>query len=209
MKLEAFLKKSMVAILFAFGMLFYSHRTGVYERSYMITAVTVFFVIFPFIFFAAGGYRSGMPIFFVFAVTFSIFMLEGKKALVVVALELLLYAGLCVFAFRYPLTVSPLGSEQNILLDVIVSFWISGAAIGLVMYGHFKRHEAQKAQLKQAREDALQNSGAKSAFLANVNHEIRTRINIMLGMNEMVFGRAVRSRSLSTRLGYKTLAPRS
>ena len=60
------------------ALLCYSQRTGRYQLCYMITIVAIFLVLFPVMFFTAGGYHSGMPSFFVFAVAFTILMVEGK-----------------------------------------------------------------------------------------------------------------------------------
>ncbi len=48
-----------------------------------------------------------------------------------------------------------------------------------------KRHEMD-IELKQAHEEALLSSQAKSNFLANMSHEIRTPLNAILGMSEIV-----------------------
>ena len=42
-------------------------------------------------FFTSGGYRGGMPAFFVFAIIFTVLMLEKRRALIVSLLEILLY----------------------------------------------------------------------------------------------------------------------
>ncbi len=48
-----------------------------------------------------------------------------------------------------------------------------------------KKHEMDE-QLRQAHEEALLSSQAKSNFLANMSHEIRTPMNAILGMAEIV-----------------------
>ncbi len=48
-----------------------------------------------------------------------------------------------------------------------------------------KRYEID-IEVKQAHEDALLSSQAKSNFLANMSHEIRTPLNAILGMSEIV-----------------------
>ncbi|MDR0402529.1 MAG: hypothetical protein LBH35_02950, partial [Treponema sp.] len=68
-----------VACLFSFLLalvfLYLSNRSGRYRLFYFITIVLVFILLFPLMFFSAGAYHSGMPVFFVFAVVFTVFML--------------------------------------------------------------------------------------------------------------------------------------
>ena len=49
-------------------------------------------------FFTAGGYKYGMVSFFIFAIAFTIFMLESKKSLLLAGLELAVYITLCFYA---------------------------------------------------------------------------------------------------------------
>ena len=70
-----------ISTVLSYALLCYSQRTGRYQLCYFITIVAIFMVLFPIMFFTAGGYRSGMPSFFVFAVAFTILMLEGRKAI--------------------------------------------------------------------------------------------------------------------------------
>ena len=48
------------------------------------------------------------------------------------------------------------------------------------------RLEESNAQLKVARDQALEASSLKSAFVANVSHELRTPLSGVLGMNELL-----------------------
>ncbi|MDR1429623.1 MAG: hypothetical protein LBI85_04990, partial [Spirochaetaceae bacterium] len=48
-----------IAALLALALLAYSKRGGRYRLCYHITIAGVFIVLFPFMFFSAGGYHSG------------------------------------------------------------------------------------------------------------------------------------------------------
>lgn len=65
--------------LISIGLLYYSYQSGKYQLCYMITVIAVFLIAFPIIFITGGGYRSSMPFYFIFAVIFTAFMLNGKK----------------------------------------------------------------------------------------------------------------------------------
>ena len=172
--------------IFAVSLLWYSVKTARYQFCYLVTIVVVFIILFPVMFFSAGGYHSGMPSFFVFAVVFTVFMLDGRRAIIMAALELAVYTGLCVAAYHKPSLVHFFGTELNLLVDTMVGFIAVSAALGITMFLHFRIYNHHQKELLETREEALRLSKIKSNFLANMSHEIRTPINIILGMNEMV-----------------------
>ena len=57
----------------------------------VISLIMIFLIVFPAMFFSSSGYHGGMPAFFVFAIIFTVLMLEKTRALIVSLLELVLY----------------------------------------------------------------------------------------------------------------------
>lgn len=170
----------------SFALLYYSYSSGKYQRCYIITVVGIFLVFFPLLFFSSGGYRGGMPSFFIFAVLFTTFMLEGAQVYVLTAAEILLYTGLCIYAYFFPHQINQFDTEQALLIDILVGVLTVCITLGATMILHFRLYNAQQRQLEEAREEAIRHSEVKTAFLANMSHEIRTPINVILGMNEMI-----------------------
>ena len=70
----------------AAGFLFYARKTGRYRLCSLITVALVFLIAFPALFFTSGGYRGGMPAFFVFAVMFTALMLERRARVAAVGM---------------------------------------------------------------------------------------------------------------------------
>ena len=168
-----------ISAALSFALLCYSQRTGRYQFCYMITIVAIFMVLFPIMFFTAGGYHSGMPCFFVFAVAFTVLMLEGKKAIMVSIVEIFLYLAICLIAFRYPQLVKAWDSEQDILTDVMVGFVSVSAVLGTMLYLHFKLYNEQQKKLDEQNHILERTSRAKTEFLSNTSHEMRTPLTVI------------------------------
>ena len=174
------------AAVAAAGILYYSMRTQNYVRCYYITIIAIFLCLFPYLFFAMGGFKGGMPLLFIFGIVFTAFMLEKKQAYITIAVELIVYSALFVISYICPSTVTSLPDEFSYFSSVLMDFSIVALALALMALGHFAMYNRQQRELEKAREDALVASETKSRFLANMSHEIRTPINIMLGMNEVI-----------------------
>ena len=172
--------------LLSLSLLFYAYHSKKYQRCYFITIVVRFMFLFPIMFFKSGGYKGGMPSFYIFGILFTIFMLEGWLMFFCVWLELIIYIFTIGIAYYYPDTVIWFQSEKEIVVDVLTGVVVSSASLGVAMYLHFRIYKKQQVFLTQAREEAMEANRAKSTFLANMSHEIRTPINVMLGMNEMI-----------------------
>ncbi|MEA5011072.1 MAG: HAMP domain-containing sensor histidine kinase [Angelakisella sp.] len=168
-----------ISAVLSFWLLCYSQRTGKYQLCYTITIVAIFLVLFPVMFFTAGGYNSGMPSFFVFAVAFTILMLEGKKAIVMSIMEILLYLAICIIAFCYPELVNPWNSEQELLTDVMVGFVSVSAVLGTMLYIHFKLYNEQQKKLDEQNHILERASHEKTEFLSNTSHEMRTPLTVI------------------------------
>ena len=167
-----------VATILSFSLLMYSYRSGRYQLCYMVTIIGVFFGLFPMLFFSSDGYHGGMPVFFVFAIVFTVFMLEGKKAAIFSAFEILLYVALCVFAYLRPEWVSAFATEQEVLIDVTISLVTVSAVLGVCLFIHFRMYNAQQKMLDEQNVVLAQANRAKIEFLSNASHEMRTPLTV-------------------------------
>lgn len=169
----------LVAAAFCLGLLFCANHSGRAQLCHIITIVGVFFILFPYLFFQMGGYKGGVPSFLLFAVVFTVFMLEGKIALFVTVLELALYAGMYLYAYRNPASVTMFPNEMGILVSNLMDLLIVGLALGATMYAQVSVYRRQQRKLDAQNAVLAQISHAKTEFLANTSHEMRTPLTVI------------------------------
>ena len=156
------------------ALLWFVRTTGRYRLAYLLTVIGLFLVIFPTLFFTGGGYLSGMPAFFVFALVFSAFMLDGLTLWILVTLEAALYAACCVIAYLHPGTVTPISTPVAQMADVIYAVTVSGVALAIALHLLLRVHERSRELLAERNAQLQQVDRAKSEFLAIVAHELNT-----------------------------------
>ena len=165
--------------LISLALIIYNVKTGRYQHCYMIAIVLVFFIGFPVFFFVGGVYYSAMPYFFVFAVLFTIFMLEGKLAIVVSVLELVLYVSICAYAFLFvPVKPEYLEAGRG-LFETVFGFSLVSVSLGVCLFAHLRLYNRQQRELEKANEQLRRLNSMKTDFLQDINHEIKNPLYVI------------------------------
>lgn len=159
------------------GLLFFTCKTGKYRIGYFITIFTIFMVVFPILFFASGAYKGGMPSMFIFAVLFTVLMLEGKWAILVSLAEVLEYIAVSVIGYRYPQLVTWFPTEAEMLTDILVTTTAVSVSCAIVLFLHLREYESQRKQLAEQNAQLKRHDEVKSVFLTTVAHEIKNPLN--------------------------------
>ena len=159
------------------GLLIYTYKTGKYQVGYIVTIVTIFMIFFPLLFFSSGGYKSGMPSMFIFAVLFTVLMLEGKKALLVSIAEIAEYIAVCAIGYFNPNLVTWFDTDAQMLADILVTTSAVSISCGIVLFLHLREYESQRKKLAEQNEQLRRHDEAKSVFLTTVAHEIKNPLN--------------------------------
>ncbi len=136
---------NLLVSVFAILLLRFARRTGKYPFCYLLVTIIVFLVAFPLMFFTAGGYRSGMPGFFVMALIFTLLMLQGWTRVGAIAMELAAYIGSCLLAYFHPQMVAMFETEAEYMADVIVGMIIPGALLGGAVILYMRMYNNRQA----------------------------------------------------------------
>ena len=149
-----------------------ANRKGNIKRYFLITVIAVFYVIFPILFFMGGGYKSGMPNFFVFAVVFTVLMLEGKRRLIYTILEIILYVTCFLIAYFYPETVVHFLTETDMAMDIISGCLIAAATLALAIHRHIVVYDHKAKRLEKLDQERVE-------LFGNISHEMKTPLAII------------------------------
>ncbi|MDR2572343.1 MAG: hypothetical protein LBD23_18885 [Oscillospiraceae bacterium] len=150
-----------------------------YQLCYLITIIIVFCLLFPAFFLSAGGYNSGMPSFFVFAIVFTVFMLEGTRMRLLVVALLIIYSSLIIYAYFNPESITQFETEADMMIDILISFLIVGIVLGITMSLHIRGYIKQQKELEAARKQTEEYAKMKGELFAGMSHEIRTPLAVM------------------------------
>lgn len=170
---------NLVAGFVILGLFWFARSTGRYQLTYVIAAGVLFAVVFPWLFFSSGGFNSGMPVFFMFAIAFSAIMLEGALLWVLVPLEIVVFAGCFFIAYSYPQTVTPLASAQSAAIDTVFAVVATGTAMVISVRLLVRLYARSQRQLEQRNAELAEVDSAKTEFLAMVAHELNTPLTVI------------------------------
>lgn len=177
----------------SFGGVAVAGKYGKIKHVAFFVDVAANFILFPIIYFQSGGMSSGMTVWLVLGLVFSFLLLDGKLAIIMYALNVIVDAFIIIVESLHPETVKHLQPGLDTGMDNIQSMIIVTCVFGVIfkfqssIYQKQQRElEQHEEELKEAMAELKKANQAKSDFLANMSHEIRTPINAVLGMDEMI-----------------------
>ena len=166
------------------ALMYYCHKTGNYKRAMVLTAFLIFMGLFTLLYFIQGGYHGGIPSFFIFGIVFTAFLLDGVSMVIMIALELVWYVSLILYSYYHPVTLN--NDEKFYMTCVIMDMTLVALSLAITMYFQIRVYRKKQKQLNDAIHNADEANKAKSDFIAKMSHDVRTPLNTMLAMNELI-----------------------
>ena len=149
------------------------------------TAIVILLLaLFPFTFFTAGGFYSGVPEWFVFCFIYVCITLQGRRMaifFVLCAAETLLCYGI---AFYFP-ELAALNTQQRSFFDSALSMVMVGILTSVLLMFLNRMYEEENALTQQQKKEIEELNQAENHFFSSMSHEIRTPINTIIGLNEI------------------------
>ena len=149
------------------------------------TAIVVLLLaLFPFTFFTAGGFYSGVPEWFVLCFIYVCITLQGKRMAVFFMLcaaeTLLCYS----IAYYFP-ELASLNNQQRSFFESAFSMVMVGLLTSVLLMFLNRMYEEENALTQQQKKEIEELNQAENHFFSSMSHEIRTPINTIIGLNEI------------------------
>ncbi len=143
-------------------------------------------VLFPCMVFFSGGIHSGTPIWMMMGFIYNFLIITGAASYILTGIAIIIDGACFCVAYLHPEYVILMDSTKAEYIDVFLALVLTSLIFGIIFKYQTYVYEKQKNKLIIA-------DSAKSELLANVSHEIRTPINSIIGMNEMILRKSTNS----------------
>lgn len=156
------------------------------DAAAILVAIAINFIAFPTMFFFCGAIEGGASVWFVLGIFYLFMMFRGKKLAFFLVLSIIADVGTYFLAYRYPELVIPMESREAIYIDSLFAVLATGLAGGFIILFFMYLYDAERAIVIKQNEELEAASNSKNASFARISHEIRTPINTIVGLNEMI-----------------------
>ena len=161
-------------------------------KYHKIAFASIFFAllvicgIFPMMFFVSGGIDGGAAVWLVLGLLYIFMVFRGRRLAFFLWLSVSVDIATYVVAYRHPGLVLSIGDKGEAYYDSLFSVITVGIAVGLVMWFQLKLYEREREVTLRQKNEIEQISKSKDAFFTNMSHELRSPINAIIGLNEMI-----------------------
>ena len=164
-------------IVLTVGLFYICNHYKTFNFGRWATIIVFCDMLCPLMFFVNGGSKSGITAYFVLSVILVVYLSRGISFVVLIVT----HAAIIVACYRleavHPKLVLSL-TETQFYADHITSIIFAGIFIAMLNKGI-----NQLLLREQVKAEAA--NRAKSSFLANISHEMRTPMNAILGMSQI------------------------
>jgi len=142
-----------ILILFCLAGIYVSRVKKAYDWAVRLIIIGCAYISLPIMFVTAGGNLSGMPIWFVFGIAFSCMMSKGKERIIMTSISLVLMTSCMILGYLFPNAILPLEDSKAQFLDMLQSFIIVSAILGISLNAYLNAYDVQRKQLLKQSEE--------------------------------------------------------
>jgi signal transduction histidine kinase/CheY-like chemotaxis protein len=187
-----------VMAIYAAGSILYStlyvlHKSGVAHRRVTLAYYALLFIILGLAWMPSGGLKGAISYFFVLVFLSGLLVLDPRDFKLFILLSIGMVLGLTTYEFYDPEAAAPYLDQFGLLRDLAIANVIMLGLLAITMFIFKKAYARDRVQLTRSnnslereKRKAQIADRAKSAFLANISHEMRTPLNGIVGTAELL-----------------------
>lgn len=212
-KYEYFVQTVYTSGIFIYAALYILQKRGAGFRKLSLIYYYLALFLIGISWLPAGGIKAAIPTFLGLVYLSGLLVLPLKDYLIFIIITFGMVFGLIVFEFNFPHLAAPYQSIDLLMQDLAISTLTSLMIMGICLY-LFKRTyiddrrelRQRNKELEQEKANAETTDQAKTTFLATISHEMRTPLNGIVGMTELLSKTKLdeEQRELVESLGYSS-----
>ena len=156
------------------------------DAASVLVAIALNACAFPTMFFMCGAIESGASVWFVLGIIYLFMMYRGPRLIIFLVFTVAVDVVTYLVAYMRPEYVVPMESRSAIYVDSLFAVLATGLTCGVIIVFFMRQYEQERAVVIKQNEALEEASNSKNASFARISHEIRTPINTIVGLNEMI-----------------------
>ncbi|MEO9871700.1 ATP-binding protein [Ekhidna sp.] len=179
--------------LFIYSGIYYLQKREISFRALSLTYYYLVLFLLAISWLPSGGIKGAIPTFLAMVYLSGLLVLPLKDYLIFIIITFGIVLGLIVYEINYPDQAAPYLDYDLLIQDLAIATLVSLIIMGVCLF-LFKRtyvedrKELRKknSELEKKKVSAESTDQAKTTFLATISHEMRTPLNGIVGITELL-----------------------
>ncbi|WP_436515345.1 ATP-binding protein [Ekhidna sp. To15] len=190
---EFFVQTVYTSGVFIYSILYILQKKGI--RFRLLTQIYYYLVLFllGISWLPSGGIKAAIPTFLALVYLSGLLVLPLKDYLIFIIVTFGLVFGLTLFEIQNPELVGIYDSNELLMQDLAIATLISLVIMGICLFAFKRTYIDDRRELRERNRELMREKRsaettdqAKTTFLATISHEMRTPLNGIVGMTELL-----------------------
>lgn len=156
------------------------------DIAILSVGLLIAFIVMPVSFFFNGGIHAGASVWFTAPFIYGFLLFSGRRLCFFLGAVILDDVLVFLLAYMHPEYIVPMDNSVLAYIDTFFSIVVVGIGMGGIIRFQIRLYEAECALALQQKEKIEKLSNSREQFFASMSHELRSPINSIVGLNELI-----------------------